>query len=248
MKFIGYCLPGISFKNYEFSEPLYFNKATFYGKTNFFGARFSRQADFSYVNFSDKTYFPDAIFTSGADFSGAKLSETYFPDAKFSNGGNFSGSTFSKEAYFSGEFNYVIFGEPTKVTFDISNMSNVSFSDSDITRIRFGNKVTWGGDDKFTIIEEKRLMKEVERIKENKLKNEPIEKRDNEGQSVSLELVLSVYRNLRENYEFRLRYGDAGKFFIKEMELKRKYREAPSISTFKLKLIVSQPILEHRKV
>lgn len=42
---------------------------------------------------------------------------------------------------------------------------------------------------------------------------------------VSLELVLSVYRNLRENYEFRLRYDDAGKFFIREMELKRKYRE-----------------------
>jgi len=24
-------------------------------------------------------------------------------------------------------------------------------------------------------------------------------------------------------------YGDAGKFFMKEMELKRKYREAPSV-------------------
>jgi len=44
-------------------------------------------------------------------------------------------------------------------------------------------------------------------------------------EQVSLEDVLSVYRNLRENYEFRLRYEDAGKFFIKEMELKRKYRE-----------------------
>jgi hypothetical protein len=36
---------------------------------------------------------------------------------------------------------------------------------------------------------------------------------------------MSVYRNLRENYEFRLRYDEAGEFFIKEMELKRKYRE-----------------------
>jgi hypothetical protein len=39
-------------------------------------------------------------------------------------------------------------------------MSNVSFSDSDITRIRFGDKVTWGGDDGFTIIEEKWLIEE----------------------------------------------------------------------------------------
>jgi hypothetical protein len=39
---------------------------------------------------------------------------------------------------------------------------------------------------------------------------------------------LAVYRNLRENYEFRLRYDDAGRFFIKEMKLKRKYREIES--------------------
>jgi hypothetical protein len=42
---------------------------------------------------------------------------------------------------------------------------------------------------------------------------------------ISLESVTAVYRNLRENYEYRLRYDEAGKFFIKEMGLKRKYRE-----------------------
>ena len=47
-------------------------------------------------------------------------------------------------------------------------MSNVSFSDSDITRIRFSDKVTWGDDDKFTIIEEKWVVEEVERRKKNK--------------------------------------------------------------------------------
>jgi hypothetical protein len=36
---------------------------------------------------------------------------------------------------------------------------------------------------------------------------------------------MAAYRNLRENYEYRLRYDEAGKFFIREMELKRKYRE-----------------------
>ena len=39
---------------------------------------------------------------------------------------------------------------------------------------------------------------------------------------------MAVYRNLRENYEFRLRYDEAGKFFEKEMELKRRYREVLS--------------------
>lgn len=38
-------------------------------------------------------------------------------------------------------------------------------------------------------------------------------------------LVLSIYRNMRENYEFRLRYDKACKFFVKEMGLKREYME-----------------------
>jgi hypothetical protein len=49
-------------------------------------------------------------------------------------------------------------------------------------------------------------------------------KEDNEffilTQGPSLEGVLSVYRNLRENYEYRLRYNESGQFFIKEMEYK----------------------------
>jgi hypothetical protein len=43
---------------------------------------------------------------------------------------------------------------------------------------------------------------------------------------VTLGTVMAVYRNLRENYEFRLKFDEAGKFFIKEMELKRNYRTA----------------------
>ncbi len=31
---------------------------------------------------------------------------------------------------------------------------------------------------------------------------------------------------LRENYEFSLKFDEAGKFFIKEMDLKRTYRNA----------------------
>ena len=152
-------------------------------------------------------------------------------------------STFLSKAYFSGEFrghayfNRITFEEPGKITFNVSNMSSVSFSDSDVTRIRFSDTVTWGGHDKFTTIEEKMLIEDVECRKKDKSWKRPIEG-FSKDQSLSLELVLSVYRNLRENYEFRLRYGDAGKFFTKEMELKRKYTDSHSIaSVFKLKLI-----------
>lgn len=33
-----------------------------------------------------------------------------------------------------------------------------------------------------------------------------------------------MYRDLRENYEYNMRYDMAGKFFIREMELKRNYK------------------------
>jgi hypothetical protein len=60
-----------------------------------------------------------------------------------------------------------------------------------VTKIRFGNKIIWRGKDGFTIIEEEWI--------KDKLKGEE----RNESPDISLELVLSVYRNLRENYEFR---------------------------------------------
>jgi hypothetical protein len=42
---------------------------------------------------------------------------------------------------------------------------------------------------------------------------------------ISTESIKAIYRNLRENYEYRLRYDEAGQFFVREMEIKRKYRE-----------------------
>jgi hypothetical protein len=189
-------------------------------------------------------------------------------------------------------------------------MSKVSFSDSDITKIRFSSKVKWGGDDRFTIIEENFLKysfdcenisatdEDFNRLKglliqigvhwegdlqfikdDDKIlvkstfnsisadddiagatlqvdgkgayvfakKIGQIKLDDNSKKAilsfdgkksyefiekvVSLGTVMAVYRNLRENYEFRLRYDEAGKFFIKEMELKRRYREEDEKNT-----------------
>jgi len=55
-----------------------------------------------------------------------------------------------------------------------------------------------------------------------------IEEKSSEDRRVRLGGVLSVYRNLRENYEYRRRYDEAGKFFVREMEIKRNYREVKS--------------------
>jgi hypothetical protein len=95
---------------------------------------------------------------------------------------------------------------------------------TDITRVRFGEDTVWG--EKFKIREESdienRLKLQQERKTEEK-ENQPRTK--NAAINIQLADILAVYRNLRENYEFRLRYGEAGEFFIREMEINRLYRQ-----------------------
>jgi hypothetical protein len=92
----------------------------------------------------------------------------------------------------------------------VQDLSKVSFANTDITRVRFSETARWGmgrkDKDRFKVIEERWLEETPKNIK-------------------NLGTVMAVYRNLRENYEFRLRYDEAGKFFVREMELKRRYRE-----------------------
>jgi Pentapeptide repeats (9 copies) len=303
----------------KFSNYVVFDTATFSGVASFGGATFSEEADFENAKFFNRTLFYDATFSKKANFI----------HAKFSNFADFSHSKFLDEVRFSGTklfngetlFNYTVFEEPNEAEFDTNDLSKVSFANSDITKIRFSDKVKWGGNDGYKIIEEEMLenfvkykryifdwenitapnSKDSDRLKDflrlrglnwkvdlqfrkyhNVLsafgdeivfaKNQKkvssvyirldeilkeailsidgnisyvfIVKEENDKlkiyphEEVSLESVMAVYRNLRENYEFRLRYDEAGKFFIKEMELKRKYREAPSVSAvFKRKLI-----------
>jgi hypothetical protein len=62
-------------------------------------------------------------------------------------------------------------------------------------------------------------------------------KKQNTKSPNSLEAVIAEYRNLRENYEYNLRYEDAGQFFIREMELRRKYKQKSLLAPIKKKNI-----------
>ena len=220
---IGYFIPSIRI-NDIFTNTVYFSKCKFQGVTNFDQAKFSEadfssaefseadfssaefsEADFSSAEFSKKADFGFAEFSGQANFSSAKFSEADFSSAKFSGQADFS-------ITFKDNFNYVLFEDGKKILFGIEDLSQFSFMNTDITRVRFSDRARWGKKDKFKVVEEEML--------ENSLivKHPP-------PHHVSLGSVMAVYRNLRENYEYRLRYDEAGKFFIKEMELKRKYRE-----------------------
>jgi len=220
-----------NFSSATFAEGAYFFGAVFTERANFEYATFTEVASFSHAIFSKGAVFSRAIFSKGVDFSGATFTkeacatlrqeayfygatftkEAYFYDVKFQNS-DFSEAKFLNEVRFSGSevfkdetlFRYTIFEQPTKTVFDVNDLSKVSFAGSDISKVTFTDKVKWGGNDCLKIIEEEWI--------------------ETGRQNISLDLVLYVYRRLRENYEFNLKFDEAGKFFIKEMELKRKYR------------------------
>jgi uncharacterized protein YjbI with pentapeptide repeats len=214
-----------SIRRATFSRIANFSKATFSEIANFGSVTF-KEAFFEGTTFSKQAVFADTTFTEGeAYFKRATFSkEAYFEDAKFEEAKtDFTEAKFLAEVYFRRNeftcktvFNYVNFEQPNKVIFDESDLSKVSFAYTDVTRIRFGDGIKWGGKKGYTIIEEEWLKRKATGQKRS------------EDEDVRLELVLSVYRSLRESYEFRLRYDEAGNFFIREMELKRKYREIKS--------------------
>jgi hypothetical protein len=197
-----------NFSDTEFQGGAYFYGAKFQGISYFSNAEFHGEASFVQANFQGEAVFSEVRFQGEASFSRSDFyNKTYFS-------GHFNGRT---------KFNYVLFEGKEKVIFDIENLSNVSFMNTDITGVRFSDEARWGGgekakEDRFKIVDE--------RLLEEKFK----EKYFNLGS------IKAVYRNLRENYEYRMRYDEAGQFFIREMELKRMYREDPSISIFKQRM------------
>ena len=178
----------------EFTKPVYFNGSQFFGKASFSKANFQGEADFeraqflrgvlfSVANFQGEAYFARAKFQLRADFSRAKFEgeadfhETSFEEAYFSTT-EFKGLT---------NFQYVNFGDEDKILFDRTDLSNVSFNCTDISRIRFGGTVEWGGkkvkEDEFKIVDERQLEKEIKE-KDGHTTRTPIQ-----AQAVSQEFI-----------------------------------------------------------
>lgn len=243
---VGFHLPEISLNNASFNKPIFFVGSTFHGEADFTNSKFHNVVDFSRcifkndLNFTGVDFYSEAKFfkliqeagTSNfqsvtfhveANFSSAtlrnglfttvKFEDVSFHSATFNGETNFWDSIFNEKTDFIEstfndftDFSSATFKEQERVMFD-GDLSNVSFKDTDITRIKFGETTTWGKDDRYAIYDAVQLEQNPE--------------------SHTLGSVLSIYRNLRENYEYRLMYEEAGKVFVKEMELRRNYKDDP---------------------
>jgi uncharacterized protein YjbI with pentapeptide repeats len=319
-----------------------FKEAEFFDEADFQNTRFYSKTIFIEAIFSKKAYFSRAEFHSEVDFKATKFQWVKFFETTFYKKTNFHASTFEDEADFidtdfegEADFSWVVFKDQERTFFNTKNLFKVSFLNTDITRVRFGEYARWGAEEnkKFMIydevkfemklkcfvnldnvikdttekanlrkmlsniginltgefqvkktgdgfsvespdhisIEEQEIIwidedsyhihkekiidsfriepefqneKAIVSIDGNKY-HEFILKRENDGlylflcEEVNLESVKAIYRNLRENYEYRLRYDEAGEFFIREMELRRKYSERQG------NIIETDPIRRH---
>lgn len=178
-----------------------------FARTNFNKSRFYmcvfNSSLFRYTIFKKRTIFEKCIFSGRTDFAASTfLGKSIFSDSIFEHNCDFQQTQFNND--YNVKFLNVDFKEPKLVIFE-GNLSNVSFKNTDITRIRFDKKIKWGESDRYSIFDERLLI--------------------SNPKNVSLSSVLTIYRNLRESYEFHLMYEEAGRCFIKEMDLKRIYYE-----------------------
>ncbi len=176
------------------------------------------------VNFVGSYFFGSITFLEGT-FDGPKLVD--FSEIKCYKLTNFSECRFSNEIRFidckfqyNTHLNFVIFESQEKVFFRTRDLTFVSFMNTDITRIRFAPKVFFDRNGKFKVFDERMLEKGIKDKRYQKLFS-----------STNIGNILSLYRNLRENFEFNLRYNEAGRFFVREMEMRRKYSEYPDLPT-----------------
>ena len=189
-------------------------------KAEFIKSQFHGSADFSIARFGEAYFYDIKIFEKKVNFSGSRFQIAYFYKTVFNNDVNFYQSVLQaaqfSETVFNGktDFSYSLFGDGDKILFDVTDFSNVSFMNTDLSRVRFGENVRWGKSNNYKIIDEARL--------EELINSNPINK---DFQSVRLGGIVTIYRNLRENYEYSLRYEEADRFFTREMDLKRKFRE-----------------------
>lgn len=224
-----------SFESTKFKKASDFSHAKL-KDTNFEWASF-RKAEFIECKFFDETIFENVTFSDDVYFKKAEfLGNTVFSESTFTATANFEDAKFLQFA----DFSKVHFNNKENTTFN-GNITNVSFADTDIKQINFGNRISWelieSSDDK----EEKTGSVKKRKNNDFKICDERLLE-ENDETEINLESIKNIYRDLRDNFDLNLRYDIAGKFFVREMELKRKYKE----KHVKGRLITTKKPIYHR--
>ncbi|WP_287583748.1 pentapeptide repeat-containing protein [Candidatus Borrarchaeum sp.] len=219
-----------------------FSVSTFQHWADFKGAVFQQQAGFWHATFQQEADFSEAIFEKQVTFFKARFQQKIdFSRATFKGPALFEGVEFIPDIDIPRDnenvfinFRRIKFGQPEEIVFDSCDLSYVSFIHTDISRVNFRN-ITWPRPtdwkpdnfnkrisrfskmDAYTLIDDELLERTKNGIEPHK-----------DDQDLTIENVLTVYRMLRENYEYNVNYETAGRFFVGEMEARRRNSDSHS--------------------
>ena len=141
-------------------------------------------------------------FGSSTDFAACRLGRSQFDTVTFGGPATFEGASFERES----RFTRAHFLQQDLVRF-CRTLSNVSFIGTNMTKIRFDADTVWSDDGSYAILDERSLAGSPSKS--------------------SLSDTLAVYRSLLECHEYWLTYEEAGRFYVREMDMRRCYRDAP---------------------
>jgi uncharacterized protein YjbI with pentapeptide repeats len=106
----------------------------------FWRSRFLKEADFSKSEFKDIVDFRKCKFEEHLNFENTFFGEVDFSHSTFNGSAHFIETKFSKNSF----FNYVKFERPNDVMFQRVDLSRVSFVNTDLARLNFGEEVIFG--------------------------------------------------------------------------------------------------------
>jgi uncharacterized protein YjbI with pentapeptide repeats len=193
---------GATFQDANFGEATFqnanFREATFQD-ANFWRATFQGTADFRRATFQGTADFRGATFQGTADFRGATFQDADFRGATFQNA-NFWGATIEKTFEFAPAKYKVLDLRDAKFLFRANitaNMTSAKFHRAYLDNVAFIDCI-WPG----KIFEEVHMEDEDIKISYNQLE--------------------TIYRDLKQNMQNHGDYDTAGKFYYREMEMRRK--------------------------
>jgi hypothetical protein len=229
------------FSSAKFLDRAYFDSAEFCGVANFTSAEFSAEVVFSKILIKDKMFFNYVFFDDGNKilFNTNNLTKVYFSytditKVRFGDRPGWSKENefrITEEELVEKSAEYCIgLKKYLKENGNEDTKSPFKYNEH-LFHIKFvnGKAIVWNDNDeqRYTFI----VNGNGNNIEPHLSKLEVYP-----GLEISLESIMAVYRNLRENHEFRFRYDESSHFFLREMEVKRRYKEVSSGANAKIEL------------
>jgi len=223
------------------SKDANFSNTEISGDSDFTRAKFCGDAIFIRTKFRENSYFDSTIFSKKADFEESRFYENVnFIDTDFTNESNFAKVSFLSTGLFNGIKNNLMLNS----SFEESRLRNVAFRGCDLSKTLFKYVIfdncelslaTWPQDYKIP---------EYIKYEENKFRKTPINSFLTNSLGIlwspelveEAKLVADIYQRIRLSLQQQGDYDLAGKFYVKEMDLKR---EVYSQENFGMWLIYS---------